>query len=73
MTHSCCPNCRLRFTHAAAAYMAACPQCGDPPQPMAALEGAVGYRLFTLDDDPQLRPEAIAVSMPIPDPGRRRP
>jgi hypothetical protein len=35
---------------------------------MAALEGAVGFRLFKLEDAPQVLPEAIAVSVPIPDP-----
>jgi hypothetical protein len=67
MTHACCPACRLRFSPAAAAHLTACPACGDPLKPMAALEGAVGFRLFKLEDAPQVLPEAIAVSVPIPD------
>jgi hypothetical protein len=68
MTHLCCPDCRLRFTPAAAAHLAACPQCGGAPQPMAGLEGVLGFRLFRLEDVPHSLPEAVAVSIPIPDP-----
>jgi hypothetical protein len=70
MTHVCCPDCRLRFTPAAAGYLTACPQCGQPPQSMAGLEDVVGFRLFTVEDDPHSLPEALEVSMPIPDPYR---
>lgn len=66
MTHACCPACRLRFTAAATAYLLACPACGEPPQPLAGLAGAVGYRLFRLEDAPHSLPEAVEVSMPIP-------
>jgi len=72
MTHICCPDCRLRFTPAAAAYLAACPQCGKVPQPVAGLERAIGFRLFRLVDVPRSLPEAVAVSIPIPDPGGGR-
>lgn len=68
MTAVCCPDCRLRFTPAAAGYLAACPQCGKPPQAIASLEGAVGFRLFRPEDAPLSLPEALEVSMPIPDP-----
>jgi hypothetical protein len=47
----------------------ACPECGEPPQTLAAIEGVVGFRLFRLEDVPHSLPEAVAVSMPIPDPG----
>ena len=50
MTHVCCPDCRLRFTPATAAYLAACPACGEPPQTVAGPERMVGFRLFRLDD-----------------------
>lgn len=70
MTHVCCPNCRLRFTPAAAAYLMVCPECGEPPQPLAGLE-AFGFRLFRLEAVPNSLPEAVAVSIPIPDPGAR--
>jgi hypothetical protein len=73
MTHVCCPHCRLRFTAAAGAYLAACPQCGAPPQASAGLEGALGFRLFKVEDDLQLAfPEAVVVSMPVPDPHHGR-
>jgi hypothetical protein len=69
MTHACCPSCRIRFTTAASAFLTACPVCGEPPQSLAVLTGAVGYGLFRLEDAPQALPEAVEVSMPIPDPG----
>ena len=72
MTHVCCPDCRLRFTPAAAPHLVACPECGEPPQTLAGLEGALGFRLFRLDDVPHPLPEAVAVSIPIPDPGGGR-
>ena len=72
MSHVCCPDCRLRFTAAAAAYLPACPQCGEPPQTMINPESAVGYRLLKLDDVPHSLPEAVAVSIPIPDPSKSR-
>ena len=72
MTHAMCPDCRLRFTPAASAYLPACPTCGEPLQPAAGVAGVVGYRLFRLEDAPRTLPEAIAVSMPIPDPGSGR-
>jgi hypothetical protein len=67
MTHVGCPNCRLRFASAAAAYLVACPECGRPPQPIAGAEGIVGFRLFVPEDLPHELPEAVAVSIPIPD------
>jgi hypothetical protein len=73
MTHAMCPDCRLRFTSAAAAYLPACPACGEQLQPLAGLAGAMGYRLFRLEDVSHAHPEAIEVSMPIRDPGPRRP
>jgi hypothetical protein len=72
MTHACCPSCRIRFTPAAAAYLAACPECGGRPQACDGLQGIVGFRLFRLEDAPDLLPEAVAVSLPIPDPGSGR-
>jgi hypothetical protein len=72
MTHVCCPNCRLRFTPADTAYLAACPECREPLQILAGVEGMIGFRLFNPEDDPRSLPEAVAVSIPIPDPGGRR-
>ena len=72
MTHVGCPSCRLRFNPLAAAYLDACPECGRPPQPIAHAEGAIGFRLFVLKDVPPELPEAVTVSIPVPDldPGR---
>lgn len=72
MTHVGCPCCQLRFTPATAAYLLACPECGRPPQLIGAAEGVVGFRLFIPEDVPNPLPEAIAVSLPLPDPGANR-
>jgi predicted RNA-binding Zn-ribbon protein involved in translation (DUF1610 family) len=72
MKHACCPSCRIRFTPAAAAHLVACPQCGEPLQRADGLKEIVGFRLFTLEDVPHTLPEAVAVSMPVPDPGAGR-
>ena len=72
MTHICCRNCRLRFDSAAAAVLGACPDCGDPPEPLS-LEVTFGFRLVTLEDVPQILPEAVAASLPLPDPSGARP
>ena len=61
-----CPECRLRFSLAAAACLPACPECGEPLQALDGLERAVGLRLFSLDDAPYSLPEAVAVAIPIP-------
>jgi hypothetical protein len=53
------------------AYLTACPACGEPPQPLARLAGAVGYRLFRPQDAPDALPQAVDASMAIPDPGAR--
>jgi hypothetical protein len=70
MTQVCCPGCRLRFTPAAAAYLLACPQCGDEIQAMPSAEPVVGFRLFSHDDFPDLVLEAgaVAIAMPLPAP-----
>ena len=62
MTHVCCPRCRLRFTPAAAAYITACPECGNSPQPIATLERTFGFRLVGPEDLPH---ELTAHSAPI--------
>jgi hypothetical protein len=71
MTHVGCPNCRLRFTPTVAEYLAACPECGRPPQPIGCAEEAVGFRLFVVEDAPYELPEAMAVSTPFLDPAER--
>lgn len=72
MTHACCVSCRIRFTPAAAAYLTVCPGCSQPLQRLAGPAGAVGYRLFRLEDTPRPAPDAIEVSIPIPDGGSGR-
>jgi hypothetical protein len=66
MTQLCCPRCWLRFTPAAAAYIGECPECGGSLQP-SSLEGIVGFRIFRFEDVPQSLPQAVAVSIPIPE------
>lgn len=70
MTHVGCPSCRLRFTSSTAASLAACPECGRAPQSIVGAEGVVGFRLFIVEDLPYDLPEAVAVSLPVPDLGR---
>lgn len=71
-THLCCAHCRLRFTSAVAAYIMACPECGDPPQPIASLELTFGFRLIGPDDLPHEVAYATARSIALPEPGARR-
>lgn len=68
MTHVGCLSCRLRFTATAAAYLAACPECGQQPQPIASAESMIGFKLFVPTDVPQEMPQAVAVSIPSQDP-----
>ena len=68
-THLCCPHCRLRFTPPAAAYIIACPECGDAPQPIARLELTFGFRVVGPEDLPHEFPYATAVCVDLPRPG----
>jgi len=72
MTQVACSSCRLRFTAAASAYLLACPQCGRPLHAITDAEGVVGFRLFVVEDVPRDLPQAVALSIPIPDPGAGR-
>ena len=72
MTHLCCPGCRLRFTPAVSASLAACPQCGEALQLVAGAHGVIGFRLFEPEDPGESLPEALSVSLPLPDPGATR-
>jgi hypothetical protein len=69
MTPVCCLGCRLRFTPAASAYIVACPECGEPPKPITSLESVFGFRLLGPEDLPIDLPIALAVSIPMPEPG----
>jgi hypothetical protein len=68
MTHVCCPRCRLRFTPAVSAYLASCPECGEPLQTLVGAESVVGFRRFKPEDPAYPLPEALAESMPRPEP-----
>jgi hypothetical protein len=70
MTHLCCARCRLRFTPAASAYLTACPKCGEAPQP-SSLESTLGFGLFGPEDLSHELPQAVVVSVPVPDPRAR--
>lgn len=72
MGQLCCPNCRLRFTPAAAAYIVACPECDEPPRPIASLERALGFRLVGPEDLPHELPYVAARSVVLPEPEARR-
>ena len=67
MTHASCPDCRLRFRPATAAYLHRCPTCDKPLKALDGLDAAVGFRLFRPEEDPHTLPLAVAVSMPVPD------
>jgi hypothetical protein len=71
MTQSCCPSCRLRFSPVVTAYLVACPQCGQPPQPIASPAGVLGFRLFAAEEALPAIPQALAVSLPLPEPPGR--
>lgn len=72
MTPVCCPSCRLRFAAAAAAYLVRCPECGGPPERIASFERAVGFRPFGPQDIPHSVAQAVAVSIPVHEPGGAR-
>src|SRR3954471_10472811 len=65
MTQVCCPSCGLRFARAAAAYLVACPSCGEPPQPVPSAEHVLGFRLVSDDDRSDSLPVAVAVALPL--------
>jgi predicted amidophosphoribosyltransferase len=73
MTQVCCPGCRLRFASAAAAYLVVCPECGQPVESALGAADVIGFRLFTPEDVPHELPEAVAVSIPVPNPRGGRP
>jgi hypothetical protein len=70
MTHLCCSRCRLRFTPAAAAYIEACPECGEPPEQITS-QSALGFRLVGPEDLPIELPQEVAVSIPVHQPRTR--
>lgn len=69
--HLCCARCRLRFTSAVAAHITACPECGDPPQPIASLELTFGFRLIRPEDTRHDLPYGAVRAIALPKPGPR--
>jgi hypothetical protein len=67
LTNLCCAHCRVRFSPAVAAYILACPECGNPPQPIARLELMFGFRLIGPEDLPHELPYAMARSVALPE------
>ncbi|MCW2966877.1 MAG: hypothetical protein JWM71_649 [Solirubrobacteraceae bacterium] len=64
MTRVCCPSCRLRFTPAVTAYLADCPQCDKPLEPVTDAAHALGLRLYVADDEtPTDLPQALAAAL----------
>jgi hypothetical protein len=72
MSYVCCSPCRLRFTPAGAAYITACPECGNSPQPIATLERTLGFRLVGPEDLPHELPRASAIAITYRKPGGAR-
>jgi hypothetical protein len=70
----CCPECRLRFTPAASAFVESCPECDRVLQSVTNPRAVVGFRLLRLDTLPPAvtDPIAVAVSLPLPDPAGSR-
>jgi hypothetical protein len=72
VTRPSCPACRLRFTPAAAAQLTVCPDCGGSLKTLDRPESAIGFRLYVPEQALPSLPEAVAVSVPIPDRSPRR-
>ena len=66
MTRACCPSCRMRFTSATAAYLEACPSCGQALQSVPSARAALGYRLFEFTDPLTELPVAVEAALPVP-------
>lgn len=73
MTHVSCPGCRLRFGADTAAYLVACPCCGELLQTQCRPGDVLGYQLHRPAEDSSSFAEAIAVALPTPDQQRERP
>ena len=69
MTHMCCPSCRLRFTRAAAAYLLACPQCGELVQAVPSALGVLGFRLFADAEIAEVLGPVVSAALPAHVPG----
>ncbi len=73
MTHVSCPDCRLRFAADTAAYLVACPCCGELLLTQCTPGDVLGYQLYRPADGSPSFAEAIAVALPTPDQQRERP
>jgi len=56
----------MRFTSASAAYLEACPACGQALQPVSSARAALGYRLFDLSEPLPELPIALEAALPVP-------
>jgi hypothetical protein len=65
MTRVSCPSCRLRFTPAAAAILAICPECRRDLRAVGSAEALVGHRLFAPIDALPALPTAAEMALPI--------
>lgn len=74
MIRTCCPECRLRCSPAAAIYLEACPECGNALAEVTSPRELVGFRLLDLEASPPVGTDsfATAVALPLPDPAGRR-
>jgi hypothetical protein len=54
-----------------AAYLVACPKCGEPPEPIVSRAETMGFRLFDTEEALPM-PKAQAVSLPVPPPPTAR-
>jgi hypothetical protein len=66
MTHASCPDCRLRFSAGAAAYLVVCSNCGGPVHITNSPAEVFGYRLEHPSVAASSLGEAVAVAMPLP-------
>ncbi len=73
VTHASCPDCQLRFADAEAAYLVACPSCGELLQTRCSPGEVLGYRLYHPAGAFPAVPEAVAVAMSTPSQHRERP
>jgi hypothetical protein len=73
MTQVCCPGCRLRFSGAVAAYLVACPECGEPPEQVTSAARVLGFRLVSDAYGKDTLPIALTAALAIPTPSEDSP
>lgn len=63
MIHRSCPDCRLRLTAGAAAYVVLCPGCGELLEIERKPSEVLGYQLHRPTDASSPRADALAVAI----------